>query len=636
MKNRNQFFNNQNKDKSKSVSDMAAIAAKAQMRAEMKSKQEEKSEDEPKEEAADEVAVPTDLAKTTKLVFFKKYDTYQALLEVMPKDDLSVKDCFSKVVLYIMRWFRNRLGEEVFEKYPDISHLKTDYPMPEDYASFRIENVHNIEGLNFLDLEALYLPKRKAWLFKLDEPDNGQERKDVQGRVFRTEISVYLEDNRVVLGIRESCRELETNIEDAFGYRPGFVRDIFYDEQLIIGEQGLGVDYAFGVKPIKLNGKSKEACDTAYNDLIASENRQMPILFIPGDFYKAHRKEVNEKTASLLGYCHVVVWESTCRKLFEIIMENVELADVAEEGQLIYYRNTAKQDYSNDYYDGNAENVLSEIKLAAQHEPIRKRCDFKDYLFEPSLEDLLTGNEEDEEKAIAEERRRLAEVKELRQRLGDYERDNDILQRQIDKLNTENRKYDKDHIKDTADLAKQAVEISELENQIAELKESMFRLDAQVMQKDVIIRGQQREEKERTLPLLNFPQFDKDKKENILAWINEYYSDVITVHPGAEKSFMDEDRNIDWHKLCMMIHYLAGYTKYRNDGGLAVDPHAAREYDPEDASYKVDPVSSGQGATEMYKDKYTITVEGEEVLLDMHIKSGKGSDSNMIRIYYMI
>jgi hypothetical protein len=90
----------------------------------------------------------------------------------------------------------------------------------------------------------------------------------------------------------------------------------------------------------------------------------------------------------------------------------------------------------------------------------------------------------------------------------------------------------------------------------------------------------------------------------------------------------------------MMIHYLAGYTRYRNEGGPAINAQAAREYDPEDAAYRVEPVSSGAvGAAEMFRDKYSVKIRtsaGElvDVLMDMHLKYGKGRDSNMIRIYF--
>ena len=87
-----------------------------------------------------------------------------------------------------------------------------------------------------------------------------------------------------------------------------------------------------------------------------------------------------------------------------------------------------------------------------------------------------------------------------------------------------------------------------------------------------------------------------------------------------------------------MIHYLAGYTKYRNDGDAGIDPSTAREYDPEDYGFRVEPTGSGQGALEIHKDKYTIKITEaggtKSVLLESHLKSGKGMDSNMIRIYF--
>ena len=90
----------------------------------------------------------------------------------------------------------------------------------------------------------------------------------------------------------------------------------------------------------------------------------------------------------------------------------------------------------------------------------------------------------------------------------------------------------------------------------------------------------------------------------------------------------------------MMIHYLAGYTKYRNDGGVTLNALAAREYDPEDSGYKIEPVSSGSGGSaKFFKDKYTITIKdsngrSKSVLMDIHLKFGKGKDSEMIRIYF--
>ena len=213
-------------------------------------------------EAPKESVIPNDLGKSTSLVFFRQYNTYQALLEVFPKETLSVNACFSKTILYIMRWFRGRLRESTYEEYPEIAFLKEDYPLPENYADFRIENAGNINGLDFIDLETAYLPEKEAWLVCLTEPDNGNDKKDIQGRTFTTEIMVYKQEKSVVLGVRESCREPKSNTIDATVYRPGFIRDMFFDPDLILGEYGLKKEYAFDIKPILLNGKSGEACDS--------------------------------------------------------------------------------------------------------------------------------------------------------------------------------------------------------------------------------------------------------------------------------------------------------------------------------------------------------------------------------------
>ena len=178
-------------------------------------------------------------------------------------------------------------------------------------------------------------------------------------------------------------------------------------------------------------------------------------------------------------------------------------------------------------------------------------------------------------------------------------------------------------------------EIRSINNVLETFKRKNRELIKQSNEKDRIINSQYAEEKKRVIPLLSIP----GKKDGVLPWIKQFYEKELIIHPNAVKSFNDDNRNIDIHKFCMMIHYLAGYTKYRNSGGKTIDHEAAREYDPEDSSFKVEPSGSGLGATEMYRDKYTITIvdpggEKKDVLLDLHIKTGKGADANMIRIYF--
>ena len=598
-------------------------------------------EPEPAEETVDlsEKEPSVALAKTTKLVFFRQYNTYQALLEVYPAEDLKAEAIYAKVILYIMRWFRNRLGDDIYEDNPSVAFLRDQYPDPERYEQFKLDEVSNINGFDFIEFETAFINDKQAWVVCLSEPDNGHERNDIQGRTFTTEISVYKQAGSVVLGIKESCREPEKNTEDAFGYRPGFVRDIFYDKDLFVTEQGLDKEYAFSKTAYKLNGKSGESCRTLYDGLIASKGRQMPILFVPGEYYSTHTEEVDGKTISLLGYCHVVVLENGCRKLFEQIMDNSELVDVSEEGQFIFYRSNCLQDYPSTYFEDNSDDVLDRIKTVAQNEPLRKFCDFREFSFKPSWSEEYSGNNDKKDDEIEEIRHKFEiEIAQIKKKVNDLERDNDHLQRNISSLESENKGLDKEIGKNIAEISRNHQELKKATEERNKAKEEMRILKEKSLRNEVITRGMVSNVKEQYKPLINLPPLEREKKEEILNWINEYYSDVLVIHPGAEKAFIDDKRNIDLHRLCMMIHYIAGYTKYRNNGGRAIDPQAAREYDVEDSAYKIEPTGSGQGALELHKDKYTISIEEggqkQDVLMDLHLKYGKGMDDNMIRIYF--
>lgn len=641
MKNKKNFYlGNQDNQTSKfEKKSYSAFMKKQEQLEKEKAKAETEAEEMRAPEASEKAVIPAVSAKTTKLVFLRQYNTYQALLEIHPQNELGVNACFSKAILYIMQWFRKRLGEEIFEEYPSINFLRDNYPIPERYSEFQIEKTENIEGLNFLDLKTFYMSSQKGWLFLLSELDNGQERKDIQGRSFKTEISLYQQDNSVVLGIRETCKEPKDNNEDAFGYRPGFVRDMMLDPNFLITEQGLESVYAFTNKPIMVNGKSGENCEKIYMDLIVSEYRQMPILFVPGVFYDKHAEEVDNLTRSLLGYSHIVVCENTCKKLFALTMQNEEFADVAEEGQLIFYRTNSFQEYPTDYFEeSEEENILGQVKTIAQKEPIRKQCTFREFSFEPIIE--RTENEDAQSNKESNDKIQAYKIATLNQEVGDLKRDNDVLQRKNDWLDSDNKRLDKELARCTAQILKNNNTITELEGKIDNLKEDKNKLDAKLLSSEMNMRALRSSEKERYAPLINLPAFGKDKKEGIIDWIKTYYSDVIEVHPNAVKSLSDDPRNIDWHRLCMMIHYLAGYTRYRNEGGVALDPSAARDYDPEEAAYVVTPASGGTlGAADIHKDKYTISIkdsngETQDEILDLHIKYGKGSDVNMIRIYF--
>ena len=357
---------------------------------------------------------------------------------------------------------------------------------------------------------------------------------------------------------------------------------------------------------------------------------------MPGEYYEKNRDEVDSKTGSLIGFAHVVVWEGSSAKLFGQTMASEELMEVANEGQLIFYRTTASQDYPSSYYESDVEGILEEIKLKAHKEPYRKNWDYKGYRFRPAwwgddiAEESKSDDSDVEELKAAYEK----ELSKLSIQLKELKVDNEGLQRKIDSLESENKKLDKTQNKAFSDLSKYREYVQRLDAEINNEKEKRLKAEADLKTTQILLYGQISSERERYTPIINLPSVTKDIREDIVEWIQKYYSDTIELHPNAVKSLKDDNRNIDWHRLCMMIHFLSGYTKYRNDGGQAISPDAARDHDPESSGYMVEPVNSGQGSTVHHKDKYTISVGGKDVLMDMHLKYGKGKDANMIRVYF--
>ena len=86
--------------------------------------------------------------KMSQLIFYRQYNTYQALLDVIPKSDISMDDCFSKVVLHIMDWFKERIGDEAINTYTELQFLNTEYPDIEAYKDFDVSKTTDINYLS--------------------------------------------------------------------------------------------------------------------------------------------------------------------------------------------------------------------------------------------------------------------------------------------------------------------------------------------------------------------------------------------------------------------------------------------------------------------------------------------------------
>lgn len=611
----------------------------------MKQKQETSVDETVSEEAATaeiiDIQSEHHKAPLTSLMFYKQYDTYQGLMSVWSENNIAVDKVFGKVILHIISWLRRRIGDELLDTAEEVSCLKNEYPEPETYQKFSIKDVENIEIGAALNIKTLYWEEENAWCFRLEEPDNNNEQKNVVGRVFITNVLVKKCEKDVALIVKTTCKEPMNNLEDATIYRPGFVKEIFEDQELQIGELGISQEYKFDKKAICINGKSSTECNQLYEQLIDAEKRQMPIIFVDEDYYKSNKEEVDRKARSFLGFAHLVVIEKSYNKLFASNMQNGEYVDAMNDKQIIYHEDCRLLDLGcgPKYFDQEEKAVLSDLANVVKKSTLRKDFHYDEYEFynnvyqrysrkiisENSISDQANENIELKSK-----------VKKLNEIINEKNRDAALLQKKVDEYERniqEKEKQVNSYFVENIALTK---ENEKLKDQLTDEKD---RQKKQNLLAQVYTDVSSRNESERYMPLINLLFVDKSSKEDILKWIEDNYSEELVIHPRAKKSFMDDSRHIDMNRFCLMIHYLSGYTKYRNDGGIAINPNAAREYDPCNKAYTVTPVSSGHGSTEMYKNAYTIDISTfskseDDVILEWHIKYGSGRDADMIRIYF--
>ena len=598
--------------------------------------------------------------KFTNLLLYRQYNTYQVLLEAYPRKGLDVDKCFSKVILYIVNWFKNRLGEEAIESIDEIRFLKTYYPSVDSYTDFDIAKVPDINKLSVIDVKTAYSDKDKSWVFELVEPDNGNEQKDIHGRTFITQILVYKKEYTVVFGVRTTCKEPSHNTEDADVYRPGFIKAIYGDPDIELSEAGIPYEYRFMDTPIILNGKSSQECSAIYTGLIANPKRQLPVVFIPGSLYEKDeetKQMLNGRTRSYLGFAHVVVCTRSNQKLFRNEMNDLELLEVSTEGQVILYRSNPGRalvvepvyiDPNEDDPGMDIDNTKDESEferldyIVKKSDPLRRNYDFEEYSFTAKAWDLQKliesiekdSNDSEQVKAV------LAENDSLRADIEEKKRDNAELQRRINEYELSKKRIEKQYYEASASAARMEKIANELQEEYKKVKDQAQRYESICLTYEKIINGAKELAREKFRPLIHFPKFEMSGKEEILDWIEEHYTKTLIVHPNARKAFLKDNRNLDWRCLCMMIHYLAGYTMFRNDGGSVISSDAARDYDPDGYGFKCEPVSSGAGGSKkMYEDKYTIDIseynsnKSDEVM-DLHLAQGKGRGDDMIRIYF--
>ncbi len=587
----------------------------------------------------EEVSVPARSGPTpTALLLSRQYPTYQALLQVYPKEGLSAEDCFHKTILYVVSWFRKRIDPELLASMPELESLRS-YPEPDRAEDFRIEDHANIRIISLMSVRSFYWKEAGCWSFRIVEPDNGTEKKESFGRQFITDVSVTAAADSAVLAVRIICREPQGNMEDAGVFRPAFVKSISKDPALFITEAGTDPAFRFGPVPIMLNGKSQKDCTDLTEKLLRNPRRQMPVIFIPESYYEELEDSFNGMTRSLLGYGHVVVVTRGTRKLFLSCMREERYEQAIEEDQIIIHRGVNPLDgtvYETTFLGTELEeDHAGMVKALVMQEPLRKRYCYFEYLFNKELWNAyLESRHTDFDPGIYQD-----QIDEMKAAKADVERDNEKLSLRIQELERQLKSRDQALLQENREKIRTEKQMESLQKDKARLQEELKKLgsgSAGPGTGSSELGIAHLDEKAKYEPVLNFPvRFDKD---DILDWVETYLGDYLIIHPKARRSFEACSRNIDYKRLCLMLYYLAHYTRLRNenkDESINLD-EALRPYDLEDMNLSVTSVGDVtyyKSAIKIKIHNYDGSVRGEQYM-PLHIKSDVNPRS-LIRIYFL-
>lgn len=612
-----------------------------------------------------------------KLRLQKNEDIFRAVLDVHPAESLSVTNCQKKMVFYVLGWLRKKLAgsdgagcsnSEFLDQLEGVPVIKKDAKIlsPETYDSFDLASTNGIGADNVAFPHIAYYEKESKWAMEVTEVDIREGR----DATFRTGIAVYPEDNHVVLAIRCTAGYDTGNDMYIPGFRPQFARDVIWDDELTVTEHGIGKEYPMDKDAIVVNGKSDMACEEFRKGLLFNEARKLPVLLISEDeaaelVSATERDDIVDRIAySSVGFNYVVMVRKSVRKL---LAEHArEYMDHIQQGEVAFICKSPiyfpRSEYAEVFDFDNERNYFSGSFAEVRDLELRK-CDivydseifFRDVFFQEKINRLTgdTATIDDLRSALAQCREELDETKRLLT-FTEGLRDEDWHESQleIEDLNDKIKKLEDEN-------GKLGRRIESLESSQSDSSSDLLEKRCQELEKKC-------EELERKNTGASFKQFyDRhealfdlpitNSADDILSWIEEYYSDCLIVHEKAKRSLADCTWRIDsdsYHYLYYMIHYLAGYTRYVNSDDIDQKDweKLQEEYRHVLTGMDIAPVGD---ATSRFRDQYTINISSyyndaiskgivdekkrkDVVVLDKHLKRGVGArnEEGLIRIYY--
>ncbi len=559
------------------------------------------------------------------------YPTYQIMLDIYPVSGITLEECFSKVILYIMEW----IGKKA-EGGAGIKELSS-YPAVEEFRDFNIEKATPIDCDTPIVLKTFYFDGTFAL--------NLTERNlDFDGE-FITNISVTLNEESVLLATRTECRQPEGGAE-AKSMRPWYITKMISDTDLILTESGISKDYEINGKAFIVSGKSNEELNKIYKGLIDNPARRLPIMFFPMPSEEFPMEELDDQVRHIMAYYHAVVIDKSYNKFFHNIMVAPEYIGYLSDLQVVLCENTNEEAKNSCFCIPCDENLTESLREIRNKEPLSRNIDFGNVRF---LSELHIAFFENEIRKAREEGNDIAMLESLSKQNADLQRelnlkatdlkekDNEIsgLKKDLDQKNESLNKVIREHERSEKDawdkLDKANKSIEQIDNK---LKETCDRLSVYEDMAGV-------NDELTDLVLSSFSLLKGNDKENYIEWVDHCYRDTVTLHDKAKEAIRKDNVPRNWNDICQATHYLSCFVRVMSKGSINIQDAgiAAKDYCRKLKGFQVTG-SMSETTKNMYGDKYLIDISDsddpmktKQVYLDQHITIGVDSEK-LVRIYF--
>lgn len=610
--------------------------------------------------------------QVTALTHNRRYPTYQLYAQAI-NDTLSAQTIMNICVLETMSWLRRRLS-----KFSDIP-TEIDLPEPENYNSFDSGSLRSFHLNIGCTIDVVYSEQERLWAFCLEESDAGanygskNERAPVSGRKFETNIAFRINSNDCVeVGIQTICSEPDNTTVFCEVFRPSVVKALYRNKNV-------GLRHILNITDSPVNIESAKDFQRV-KDAATDETRELPIILITtpaavrrnkfedielvqfditdglrsslnanNDFVKKELKldfdalgienrliastvvttkkcaennepdtdddepemivpdtvNIDKLAASLAAFAFVCKVSDSC-------FESVQTAfckELSKGDIFILYKGEMCESMRFKEISTDIAAAESLLKTGITSYPMRRSLDWGDVLFTADA--------------------RLLDLKQRRQERLSHHDEIELMKTEMSELSNK--------LKNAEELVR-GMSSSEDENRLLRKKNTVLERELADCRAELEENASAfQTETERGKILLPKLQFYREKsraaayfptdKADIPTWVEETFSDTVTLHKNAVASLKKYTRPLLSHILCDGLYYLNAYALYRQ-GRLTENELAfyAEEYG-------WDVQGCGKEALKMFADDYSVTIDGQSQLLKYHIKYGV-NPTNWVRIYF--